>query len=34
MFITPDILKMLKEIVQIQSAVGQGIGRFYIILYN
>ena len=34
MFITPDMPKILKEILHIQSAVGQGIGRFYIIIYN
>jgi len=34
MFITPDMPKILKEILQIQSAVGQGIGEFYIIIHN
>ena len=34
MFITPDMPKILKEILQIQSAAGQGIGRFYIIIQN
>ncbi|MFC1875939.1 hypothetical protein ACFL2E_01495 [Thermodesulfobacteriota bacterium] len=34
MFITPEMPKILKEILQIQSAAGQGIGRFYIILNN
>ena len=28
MFITPDMPKILKEILQIQSALFQGIGRF------
>ena len=34
MFITPDMPKILKEILQIQSAANQGIDSFYIILYK
>ncbi len=34
MFITPDMPKILKEILQIQSAADQGIESFYIILFK
>jgi hypothetical protein len=34
MFITPDMPKILKEILQIQSAANQGIARLCEILYN
>jgi len=34
MFITPDMPKILKETLQIQSTANQGIGSLYIILYK
>ena len=34
MFITPDMPKILKEILHIQSAAIQGIDKFYMILFN
>ena len=33
MFITPDMPKILKEILQIQSVSDQGIESFHIIFY-
>jgi hypothetical protein len=34
MFITPDMPKILKEILHIQSVVGQGIDKLCMIIFN